>query len=110
MTLTTVQQRALTWLALAVAAVLLLWVLGSALTPMILALVFAYLLWPMVRMLQRRHVPRALATTVTVLFAMLAVTALALLLVPIATTVLPQLKTQWPGLLDKFNHTWWRRS
>jgi len=104
MTLTTAQQRALTWLALAVAAALLLWVLGPALTPLILALVFSYLLWPMVRMLERRRIPRALATTVTVLFAMLAVTALALLLVPIVTTVLPQLRTQWPGLLDKFNH------
>jgi predicted PurR-regulated permease PerM len=39
-----------------------------------------------------------------VLFAMLAVSALALLLVPIVTTVLPQLRTQWPGLLDKFNN------
>ena len=30
--------------------------------------------------------------------------ALALLLVPIVTTVLPQLRSQWPGMLDKFNH------
>ncbi len=104
MTLTSAQQRALTWLVLAVAAALLLWVLGPALTPLILALVFAYLLWPLVRVLQRRHVPRALATTVTILAAMLAVTVLVLLLVPIATTVIPQLRTQWPGMLDKFNH------
>lgn len=104
MILTPAQHRTLTWLALAVAAALLLWVLGSALTPMILALVFAYLLWPMVRLLERRRLPRALAATITILVAMLAVTALALLLVPIATTVLPQLRTQWPGLLDKFNH------
>ena len=103
MTLTPAQQRALTWLALAVAAALLLWILGSALTPLILAMVFAYLLWPLVRMLERGRVPRALAATTTILLAMLAVTALALLLVPIVTTVLPQLRTQWPGLLDKFN-------
>ena len=49
MTLTAVQQRALTWFALAVAAALLLRVLGSALSPLILALVFSYLLWPLVR-------------------------------------------------------------
>jgi predicted PurR-regulated permease PerM len=105
MTLTPVQQRALTWLALAVAALLLLWLLGPALSPLILALVFAYLLWPMVGLLERRaRLPRALATTVTVLFAMAAVTGLALLLVPIVTTVIPQLRTQWPQLLDKFNH------
>ena len=104
MTLNSAQQRALTWLALAVGAALLLWVLGAALTPVVLALVFAYLLWPMVRVLERRRVPRALAATITILLAMLAVTALALLLVPIVTTVLPQLRTQWPTLLDKFNH------
>jgi predicted PurR-regulated permease PerM len=103
MTLTDAQQRALTWLALAVAAALLLWLLGSALTPMVLALVFAYLLWPMVRLLERRRLPRALAATVTILVAMLAATVLVLLLVPIVTTVLPQLREQWPGLLDKFN-------
>ncbi|MFL6681110.1 MAG: AI-2E family transporter [Burkholderiaceae bacterium] len=105
MTLSPVQQRALTWLALAVAALLLLWMLGPALSPLILALVFAYLLWPMVRMLERRaRLPRALSATLTVLFAMAAVTALALLLVPIVTTALPQLRAQWPQLLDKFNH------
>jgi predicted PurR-regulated permease PerM len=104
MTLSTAQQRALTWLALAVAAAFLLWLLGSALTPMVLALVFAYLLWPLVRVLERRRLPRALAATVTILVAMLAATVLVLLLVPIVTTVLPQLRAQWPGLLDKFNH------
>ena len=104
MTLTPAQQRSLIWLAVAAGAALLLWILGPALAPVILALVFAYLLWPMVRLLERRGLPRALATTVTVLVAMLAVTALALLLVPIVTTVIPQLKTQWPGMLDKFNN------
>ena len=103
MTLTPAQQRTLTWLALAVAAALLLWVLGAALTPVILALVFAYLLWPMVRVLERRRVPRALAATITILAAMLAATVLVLLLVPIVTTLLPMLRAQWPGMLDKFN-------
>ena len=104
MTLTPSQHRALTWLALAASAALLLWLLGSALTPMILALVMAYLLWPMVRALERRRMPRALATAITILTAMLAVTLLVLLLVPIVTTLLPLLSKQWPGMLDKFNN------
>ena len=54
MTLSPLQQRALTWFALAVAAFLLLWVLGPALNPLILALVFAYLVWPMARMQSMR--------------------------------------------------------
>ncbi len=104
MTLTNAQQRALTWLALAVGAALLLWLLGSALTPMILSLVVAYLLWPLVGVLERRHVPRALAATLTILLAMFLVTVLVLLLVPIITTLLPLLSKQWPGMLDKFNN------
>ena len=104
MTLTTAQQRALTWFALAAGVVVLADLLGAALMPLILALVFSYLLWPLMRIMERRRVPRALAATLTILLAMLAVTALALLLVPIVTTVLPQLRTQWPGVLDKFNH------
>src|SRR4051812_27063867 len=99
MILTPAQHRAMTWLALAAAAVLLLWGLGSAMTPLILALVFAYLLWPMVRVLERRRVPRALAATATILLAMLAVTVLVLLLVPIVTTLLPMLRAQWPTIL-----------
>jgi predicted PurR-regulated permease PerM len=105
MTLTPAQHRALTWLALAAAAALLLWVLGPALMPMILALVFAYLLWPLVGMLERRRLPRALAATITILVAMIAVTFLVLLLVPIVTTLLPLLRAQWPGMLDNFNHS-----
>jgi predicted PurR-regulated permease PerM len=104
MTPTPAQQRALTWLGVAVAAVLLLRLLGTALTPLVMSAVVAYLLWPLVRLLERRHLPRALAVTVTVLAAMLAATVLVLLLVPIVTTLLPLLRSQWPVLLDKFNH------
>lgn len=104
MTLTPAQHRALTWFALAAAVALLLRLLDAALTPIILALVFAYLLWPLVRALQRRGLPRSLGTTITILLAMLAVAVLVLLLVPIVTTLLPLLRTQWPTLLDKFNH------
>lgn len=104
MTLTPAQHRALTWLGLAVGAVLLLRLLGSALTPLVLSLAFAYLLWPLVKLLERRRVPRALATAITLLVAMLASTVLVLLLVPIVTTLLPLLRSQWPAMLDKFNH------
>ena len=103
MSLTPAQHRALTWLGLGAAVVLMLWVLGSSLTPILLSLVFAYLVWPMVRLLERRGMPRALGATVTICVAMLAVTVLVLLLVPIVTTLLPLLRTQWPTLLDNFN-------
>ena len=104
MTLTPAQHRALTWLGLGVGAALLLRLLGAALTPVVLSLVLAYLLWPLVRLLERRRLPRALATALTLLVAMLAGMVLIFLLVPIITTLLPLLRSQWPALLDKFNH------
>jgi predicted PurR-regulated permease PerM len=102
MPLTTSQQRALTWLALAAAAAALLRVLGSTLAPVALALALAYLLWPLVRLLERRRLPRPLAAAATVLAAMAAAAVLVLLLVPIVTTLLPMLHAQWPSMLDKF--------
>jgi len=104
MTLTPAQHRALTWLGLAAAAALSLWLLGPALMPVVLALVFAYLLWPLTRAIERRGLARALAAAITILAAMLAVAVLLLLLVPIVTTLLPLLHAQWPAMLDKFNH------
>jgi len=104
MTLTPAQQRALTWLGLAVGALLVLRLLGSALTPLVLSLAVAYLLWPLVKLLERRGLPRSLATSLTLLLALLASAVLVFLLVPIITTLLPMLRSQWPGLLDKFNH------
>ena len=104
MPLTPAQHRALTWLALAATGVALLWLLGTALTPVILALVVSYLLWPLVGVLERRGLPRPLAATLTILVAMFAATVLVMLLVPIVTTLLPLLRKQWPGMLDKFNN------
>ena len=104
MSLTPPQLRVLIWLALALGAGLALRLLGPALTPLAMALVFAYLLWPVVGRLERLHLPRVAAVALTVLCAVLVSTLLLLLLVPIVTTLLPQLQAHWPGLVDTFNN------
>jgi predicted PurR-regulated permease PerM len=103
MAFTPAQLRAITWLVLALVAAWLLRVLGPALTPLVLALVLSYLLWPGVRGLAARGVPVATATALTLVVAMLAGAVLVLLLVPIVTMLLPMLHDQWPSLLDKFD-------
>jgi predicted PurR-regulated permease PerM len=103
MTPTPAQHRALTWLATALAAVVLLRLLGPALTPLVLALVLSYLLWPGVRVLGALGLPTSLATAITVVLAVLAGAVLVFLLVPIITTLLPMLHAQWPVVLDKFD-------
>ena len=92
MRLTPTQQRALTWPALSIVAAALLWLLAPALTPFLIGAVLAYPLHPPVEQLAARGVPRLLAASVVEITAMLALTALVLLIVPILTTVLPQLR------------------
>ncbi|HEX4511837.1 MAG TPA: AI-2E family transporter [Burkholderiaceae bacterium] len=103
MAFTPALQRALIWLVVALVAGWLLHVLGPALTPIVLALALAYLLWPVVCELQRRGMPVAVATGLTIVMAMLTGAVLVFLLVPIVTTLLPMLHAQWPSLLDKFD-------
>ena len=53
MTLTSAQRRSMTWLALAVVAVLLLWLLSPVLSPFLISAVLAYALRPAVAWLVR---------------------------------------------------------
>ncbi len=105
MPLTTPQQRILTWLALAVVAGLLLHVFGAALSTLALAFAAAYVLWPLVLLLQRRGLSRSAATGISVLGGMVVAAALVMMLVPIVTTLIPKLQAQWPGMLDRFDRS-----
>lgn len=103
MTLTPSQQRTLTWIALAMAGALLLRLVGPALTPIALSAGVAYVIWPLVRLLERRGLPRSAAAGISLAGAMLLAAALVLMLVPIVTTLIPKLQAQWPAILDRFN-------
>jgi predicted PurR-regulated permease PerM len=105
MTFSPYQLRMFTWLAIAAAAGVVLWLVGPALMPVVLAATFAYLLWPAALWMQHRGLSRPLAVTIAVFGGMLLVAALVLLLVPIVTTLLPKLQAQWPAMLDRFNNT-----
>ena len=105
MTLTPPQRQTLTWLAIALGALLLVWLLAPVLTPFIIGAVLAYMLHPMVDLLARRRVPRVLAVLATEVVALLVVAALLLLLVPVLAKEVPLLKAQLPPLLDKLGRT-----
>jgi predicted PurR-regulated permease PerM len=105
-------QRGLMWLGLAIAAVLLLWLLGPVLTPFVVACVLAYALAPVVARLsawdialgkKRFTIPRVLAVVVVELVFMLLAAALVLLIVPIVVKELPLLKEQIPVLAQRLN-------
>ena len=105
MTLTSAQRKTLTWIALAIAAGVLLWQLAPVLTPFLIGAGLAYALGPAVERLVARRWPRVAAVVLVEVGAIVAVLALALLIVPILSKELPQLKQQVPLLADKLDAT-----
>jgi predicted PurR-regulated permease PerM len=103
MTLTPPQRQTLSWLALAVLAMVFLWLLGPVLTPFVIAVVLAYALHPAVEALARRRVPRVLAVAVIEIAAIAALLAVLLLIVPVMAKELPLLREQIPLLADRLN-------
>ena len=97
------QRRTLTWLALAAAAALLLWLLAPVMTPFVVAGVLAYALHPAVERLAARGLPRLLAVLLVESLAIAALLALLLLVVPIVSKELPLLREQLPLLADRLN-------
>lgn len=101
----TFQRRNLIWLAVGVAALLLLWLLSPVLTPFIVAAVLAYALHPAVEALARRRVPRVVAVVLVEVAMIIAVLLVLLLMVPILSKELPLLREQIPLLADRANQT-----
>jgi predicted PurR-regulated permease PerM len=101
-------KRLAAWVGVALALVLLLWLLAPVLAPFVVAAVLAYALQPLVRRLQIALGPRipALVSVVLVeLLAILAVLGLALLLVPVLVREWPLIQQQLPLLLDRLQNS-----
>jgi predicted PurR-regulated permease PerM len=105
MSLNPSQRRNLIWSAVAVVAVLLLWLLGPVLTPFIVAAVLAYALHPAVEALAARRMPRLAAVVLVEVVAIVALLALVLLIIPVIVKEVPQLKEQVPLLIERANKT-----
>ncbi|MCA3236825.1 MAG: AI-2E family transporter [Curvibacter sp.] len=106
MSLSSPQKSALVWSAVALALVLMLWLLAPVLTPFVVAAVLAYVLHPMVERLDAAlggRLPRLLAVMLVELLFVLAALGLVLLLVPVLVREWPLLREQLPQLLDRLN-------
>jgi predicted PurR-regulated permease PerM len=101
--MTPAARRALAWAAIALAAVLLLWLLAPVLMPFIVGAVLAFALHPAVEALAARRVPRVLAVIVVEVAVIIALLAMLLLVVPILGKEIPLLKAQIPQLAEKLN-------
>ncbi|MEO8835154.1 MAG: AI-2E family transporter [Caldimonas sp.] len=103
MRLTSAQRRVVNWAALALVVGALVWLLAPVLTPFVIGAVLAYALHPAVEQLASRRVPRVLAVMLIEIATLFAVTALALLVVPILSKELPLLNEQLPLLVERIN-------
>jgi predicted PurR-regulated permease PerM len=103
MTFTAAQRQTVTWTALGLLALLVIWLLGPVLTPFVIAAVVAYVLHPLVERLAVRRVPRVVAVSVVEIAAIIIVLAVMLLIGPILSKQLPLLREQIPLLADRAN-------
>ncbi len=106
MQFTNAQKTAAAWVAIAMLAALLVWLLGPVLTPFVVAAVLAYMLTPVVDKLDGLwggKLPRALAVVLVEVVFILVMLAVLLLVVPILAKEIPLLREQLPALIDKLN-------
>lgn len=105
MQFTSSQRRTAAWLGIAALSVLALWLLGPVLTPFVVASVLAYALTPLVNRVAggRRGLRRIAAVVLVETVFIVLVLSLLLLIVPILTKELPQMREQLPVLLDKLD-------
>jgi predicted PurR-regulated permease PerM len=106
--LTPDQKQSAFWLALWLAFVVLLYLLGPVLTPFIAAAILAYALNGGVDALcalrfGQWSMPRALAVVLVMLVFLASLGALALIVVPVLRTELPLLQAQIPAFLGKLD-------
>jgi len=103
--ITTDRIQATVWITVAVATLALMIVLGPVLTPFAAAAIIAYLLAPGADWLQRRHLPRWLASLLMITLLILVVLGLVLILVPVLQRESEALQTQFPVLISRLNDT-----
>jgi len=105
MPLSDANRRALNWLAIAIAAFVMLQLLAPILMPFILAAVLAYVWQPLVRRLTRKFMPRTVAVVVVLVLEALLILLMLLALLPLFIKEFRMLSEQLPGILDKLNTT-----
>ena len=91
------------WLAIALAAAGLVYVLSPILAPFLAGAILAYVLNPLVGRLTGRYLPRIVAVVLVLLFALALVVALALVIVPLFIKELRLMSEQLPAFLAWIN-------
>ena len=91
------------WIAIALAAGFLVWLLSPILAPFLMAAILAYICDPLVERLTRRGVPRSAAVVLVLLVALAAVVGLLLVVLPVFVRESRLLMEKLPGFVAWFN-------
>jgi predicted PurR-regulated permease PerM len=97
--------RLWTWLAIALAALALLYLLSPILAPFLAGAILAYILNPLVARISGRRVRRTFAVLLVLALALIALVALALVVLPLFAKELGMLAERLPRFLDWLNGT-----
>ncbi|MCH8620272.1 AI-2E family transporter [Undibacterium sp. TS12] len=105
---TSEQKQSMLWLAVAMALLGLLSLLGPVLMPFIVASILSYVLTPWVDKLctlriKKFHMPRSVAATLVIVILIAAVLAMVLIMIPILQKEVPQLQDQIPSFFNKLD-------
>lgn len=93
----TLRNQVLVWGGLLLVAVLLLWVFRSILLPFVVGMALAYLLNPLVNLLQRISIPRSFGSALVLVLVIAVITGLVLMLVPLVSTQVAGLVLRLPA-------------
>ncbi len=91
------------WIAIALAAGLLVWLLSPILAPFLFAGILAYIFDPIVERLTRRRVPRTLAVMLVLMLALATMIGLLLVVLPVFYKESRLLMEKLPGFVTWFN-------
>jgi predicted PurR-regulated permease PerM len=97
--LLTLRNQVLAWAGFLVAAILLLWLFRSILLPFVLGLTLAYLLNPLVNLLQRFGISRPWASMLVLALVLLMIGSLLLAIVPLVAVQAAGLVSLLPGYI-----------
>ncbi|WP_162057566.1 AI-2E family transporter [Undibacterium sp. KW1] len=105
---TSEQKQSMLWLAVAIALLSLLSLLGPVLMPFIVASILSYVLTPWVDKLcalriKKFGLPRSVAATLVIVILIAAALAMVLIMIPILQKEVPQLQDQIPSFFNKLD-------
>jgi predicted PurR-regulated permease PerM len=100
----TLRNQVLVWGGFFVVAILLLWVFRSILLPFVVGMALAYLLNPIVNLLQKIRIPRSLASAIVLVLVIAVISGLVLMLVPLVSTQVAGLVVRLPAYIGDLQH------